>query len=106
MFRKQMRIHVTEQSQPPAARRVAVELAQKVGLDESAVASVALVVTELATNLVKHAKQGQLLIRPLGAEGNEGVEVLSLDKGPGIPDVGRALADGFSTAGSPGTGLG
>jgi anti-sigma regulatory factor (Ser/Thr protein kinase) len=106
MFRRQVRIHVTEQSQPAAARRAAVELAQKVGLDESDVAGVALVVTELATNLVKHATQGQLLIRPLGPEGNEGMEVLSLDKGPGIPDVGRALADGFSTAGSPGTGLG
>jgi len=35
-----------------------------------------------------------------------GFEVLSLDAGPGIVDIGRALEDGYSTAGSPGNGLG
>lgn len=101
-----MRMSVTEQSQPAAARRAAVGLAQEAGLDETSVGSVALVVTEMATNLLKHATGGELLMRRFGAEGNEGVEVLSLDKGPGMKDVGRSLGDGYSTAGSPGTGLG
>jgi Stage II sporulation protein E (SpoIIE) len=67
---------------------------------------VALIVTELATNLVKHAKAGELLIRRLGSEGMDGIEVLSLDKGPGMSNVAQSLGDGHSTAGSPGTGLG
>ncbi|HEU4685355.1 MAG TPA: ATP-binding SpoIIE family protein phosphatase [Nitrospira sp.] len=102
----QLAIPVTEQSQTAAARRTAVRLGQEAGLDEAGTANLALVVTELATNLLKHADRGELLMRRLGAEGKDGVEILSLDKGPGIPDVVRALCDGYSTAGSSGTGLG
>jgi anti-sigma regulatory factor (Ser/Thr protein kinase) len=103
---EQIHIPVTEPSQPAAARRVAVALAQDADMDETSVSHVALVVTELATNLVKHAKGGELLMRRLGAEGQDGIEVLSLDKGPGMSSVGLSLGDGYSTAGSPGTGLG
>jgi len=103
---EQIRVAVTESSQPAAARRAAVLLAQAGGMSEPTLGNVALVVTELATNLVKHAKGGELLIRRLGPEDIEGVEVLSLDKGPGISNIGRSMGDGYSTAGSPGTGLG
>ena len=102
----QICVPVTESSQPAAARRAAVSLAQDADLDEPTVGHLALVVTELATNLVKHTKGGELLMRRLGAEGQEGIEVLSLDKGPGISNVARSLGDGYSTAGSSGTGLG
>ena len=64
------------------------------------------VVTELGTVLVKHAQGGELLIRRVGPEGYEGIEVLSLDKGPGMSNVSRSLEDGYSTAGSPGTWVG
>ena len=74
-------------------------------MDASAVVGVALLATELATNLVKHTAGGELLMRRL-ADGRVGVELLSLDKGPGIANVSRALGDGYSTAGSAGTGLG
>ena len=104
----QMHILMTDPSQSAAARRMAVDLARKGELDEATEARVALVVTELATNLAKHASQGELLFRLLGTGIGpaEGFEVLSLDRGPGIADPARALADGYSTAGSPGTGLG
>jgi anti-sigma regulatory factor (Ser/Thr protein kinase) len=105
-MRAQVRVPVTESSQPASARRAAVILAQRAGMDESDAGRVALVVTELATNLVKHAKGGELLIRQLGVDGEDGIEVLSLDKGPGMSNVARSLDDGYSTAGSPGTGLG
>ena len=102
----QISVPVTEQSQPASARRQAVALAQDAGMDERAIGNVALLVTELATNLVKHASSGELLIRRLGTEGLDGIEVLSLDKGPGIADIRQSLGDGYSTSGSPGTGLG
>jgi anti-sigma regulatory factor (Ser/Thr protein kinase) len=95
------RTHVGE------ARRVASALAHDVGLGETEVGSVGLVVTEAATNILKHAGSGQLLIAPLrDAAGGAGIEVLALDRGAGMADVDRCLQDGFSTAGSPGTGLG
>lgn len=106
MLSSQIRIAVTESSQPAAARREAVRLAQGGEFDEQAVGKTALVVTELATNLVKHGTQGELLIRLVERNRAAGIEILSLDKGPGIEDVSRALSDGYSTAGSPGSGLG
>lgn len=102
----QVRISVTEQSQPASARRIATELAQKAGLDDVTVADIALVVTELGTNLVKHATEGELLMRRMGVPGAAGVEIVSLDQGPGIPELGRSIEDGFSTRGTSGIGLG
>lgn len=86
------------------ARRHAATLAQRAGLGEPAAGRLALVVTELGNNLVRHASQGRLLlaVRPEAGE----VEVLSIDAGPGIADVARCMADGYSTGGTPGTGLG
>ena len=103
---EQICVAVTESSQPAAARRAAVVLGHNADMNESQVGNLALVVTELATNLVKHGRGGQLLMRRLGAEGQDGVEVLSVDNGPGIANVALSLGDGYSTAGSPGTGLG
>jgi hypothetical protein len=60
------------------------------------------VLTEAATNILKHAGHGELLVRTLDG----GVELLALDSGPGMADVHAALSDGHSTAGTPGTGLG
>src|SRR5262249_6823084 len=104
----QLHIAMTDPSQTAAARRMAVELASHGNLGETICGKVALVVTELATNLVKHASKGELLFQLLKtAEGAaEGFEVLSLDGGPGMADSARALQDGYSTTGSPGTGLG
>jgi hypothetical protein len=65
---------------------------------------VALVATEAATNLVKHATGGQVVVRPLVEL--SGLELLALDTGPGIRNISACLRDGYSTAGSPGTGLG
>ena len=103
---EQICVPVSEPSQPSAARRAVLALAKETGMDEGTLGNVALMVTELATNLVKHAKGGELLIRRLGAESPDGIEVLSLDRGPGMSDLRLSLRDGYSTAGSPGTGLG
>ena len=54
----------------------------------------------------KHATRGQLLMRVADYEEGNYFELLSLDRGPGMADVSKCMADGYSTAGSPGTGLG
>jgi anti-sigma regulatory factor (Ser/Thr protein kinase) len=88
------------------ARRMAMELARKLGFDEEDTSRVALVVTELATNLVKHADGGEMLLRSVTGDGRSGLAILALDRGPGIADTGAALRDGYSTRGTQGTGLG
>ena len=100
------RLRVEESSQVGEARRLAVSMGIKLGLDEVRIEHVSIVVTELATNLVKHAGGGDLILRALQVAETSGIEALSLDKGPGIRNVGESLRDGYSTMGSPGTGLG
>jgi anti-sigma regulatory factor (Ser/Thr protein kinase) len=99
---------VTESSQVAAARRGATWLAGRLDFDEERVGRVALIVSELATNLVKHARAGEILLRPLSSAAGvrEGLEIVAIDTGPGIPDVARSRLDGFSTSGSLGHGLG
>ncbi len=100
-------VPVADASQPGEARRAAVALAAKLGFGETARGQIALAVTEAATNLVKHAAAGgELLLRPIDCDGGVGLELLALDRGPGMAEVGRCLSDGYSTAGSAGQGLG
>lgn len=86
------------------ARRHAAVLSARAQLDEVQAGRVAIIVTELGNNLVRHASGGFLLLAVY--EERREVEVLSIDRGPGIADVDRSLSDGFSTGGTPGTGLG
>jgi anti-sigma regulatory factor (Ser/Thr protein kinase) len=88
------------------ARRAAVRLAERAGLPAARAAAVALLATELATNLARHARDGELLMQALASPVGPAVELLSVDRGPGMADVERCLVDGFSTGGTAGSGLG
>jgi anti-sigma regulatory factor (Ser/Thr protein kinase) len=96
---------VADVSHVGQARREAIRLAQHSGLNDSFVGKVALITTELGTNLVKHATGGQLLMRVSESDAGNWFELLSVDRGPGM-DAAKCMVDGYSTAGSPGTGLG
>lgn len=97
---------VSEPSQPSAARFLAHELADSAGFNESDRHRAGLVATELATNMVKHAKGGEFLARVVAGPPAGEIELIALDRGPGIADLANAMRDGHSTAGSPGTGFG
>jgi anti-sigma regulatory factor (Ser/Thr protein kinase) len=101
---------VEDSTQVASARRAALDLTRNIGFSEERAGQVALVVTELATNLAKHATRGEMLFRAIqrtgGSAPRDGIEVLAIDRGPGMPDVPRARQDGFSTAGTLGHGLG
>jgi anti-sigma regulatory factor (Ser/Thr protein kinase) len=99
-------VAVSDASQVGQARRAATVLAGRLGCSETEVGKVALVVTEAGTNLVRHGGGGEIMIRGLECGGAVAVEVLALDRGPGMADPERAMSDGFSTVGTPGTGLG
>jgi anti-sigma regulatory factor (Ser/Thr protein kinase) len=99
-------IPVAEPSQVGEARRAASRLASDQGLDETVVGRVAIIVTELGNNLWRHATQGRLLIGCRKTDAGCQLEVISIDSGPGMSDVARCLRDGYSTGGTPGTGLG
>ena len=97
---------VDDVSQVAQARRLVGDHARRAGMAESRIAQVAIVVTELATNLLKHGGGGQILADRCSDGDGIGLEILALDRGRGMADVGRCMDDGYSTSGSPGTGLG
>jgi anti-sigma regulatory factor (Ser/Thr protein kinase) len=99
-------VMVREPTDSAVLRRTAQSIASALGFDETAKGKLGLVVTETATNLLKHAGGGQVILRPIQSNSSTGVEMLGLDKGPGIENVSRCFEDGFSTAGTPGNGLG
>ncbi len=97
---------VQEGSQVAEARRAALRCAAALRFDADAQGKVGLVATELATNLVKHGGGGELVVDARRDDLGRAVELLALDAGPGMADWERCAADGYSTSGSPGTGLG
>lgn len=97
---------VADRSHVAIARQETRQAAERVGFDESDAHRAGLVATELASNLVKHASGGgQILVRSANGSAAE-VELIAIDRGPGMTDTARSLVDGYSTAGSAGTGLG
>ncbi len=101
-----MIIRVTDSSHAGEARRHAALLAEDAKLGERESGSLAIAVTEMVTNLVKHAGNGTVIVEAVANNGSSGVRLLGLDRGPGIRDLSAALRDGFSTAGTAGNGLG
>lgn len=98
-------VAVEDSSQVGEVRRVAMRVAEGAGLDESTRSDVGIVATEAATNVVRHGRRGEVLISQVeGPTG--GLELVSVDHGPGMPDVETCLRDGYSSAGSLGGGFG
>ena len=99
------RLAVEEQSQVATVRRAASSMAAGLGLSEQLQAEAAIVATEMATNLLRHAGGGEVILRPSEIFPDV-MEVIAWDRGPGMSDVAGSRRDGFSTAGGAGTGLG
>jgi anti-sigma regulatory factor (Ser/Thr protein kinase) len=98
-------VAVSEASQVAEARRQAASLAERNGFLEEDTGRVALIATELGTNLIKHGRGGEMLVGTYdNSEG--GIEIVTLDHGPGIANIEACLKDGYSSAGTQGNGLG
>lgn len=81
-------------------------LSVSAGMSEKKIAEIDIVVAEIVSNLVKHAGGGQLLVKLIEDDGVQGIELISIDSGPGMTDVTRMVADGVSTKNTLGNGLG
>jgi anti-sigma regulatory factor (Ser/Thr protein kinase) len=97
---------VSDASQVAEARRLVRDVARRAGLAQARIDEVAIVVTELATNVLKHGNGGHIHAGRYEDADGAGLELLALDRGSGMTDTNRCMQDGYSTAGSPGTGLG
>lgn len=105
-MRQPIVIPVVEESQIFAAGQAGRALAGKLGWGETLTGKLNIIVSEAATNLVKHAKRGEIHLRLYPHRDEDGIEVLAFDRGPGVARLDLCMADGFSTAGTAGIGLG
>ena len=99
-------VTASDSSQVGHARRQAVAMASAMGFSEVRQGQLGIIITEAAGNIAAHAEQGEIVLTPWQFRGSSGIDVLALDSGKGIADIGRSLEDGYSTAGTPGQGLG
>lgn len=83
-------------------RRALARVARPLEFSEDDLGRASLVATELATNLVRHTKGGEIIMR----QQDDTLQIIAWDRGPGMQDMTRSMVDGFSTAGGTGTGLG
>lgn len=97
---------VDDPSRAAEIRRAATKMAEEEGLHDSLCANAALMVTEICTNVLKHAQQGEVFLSTLSDRSEPGFEILAIDRGPGMSDVASCLVDGYSSVQTSGTGLG
>ncbi|WDZ86272.1 SpoIIE family protein phosphatase [Micromonospora cathayae] len=97
---------VETSSTASAVRRAAERLGGQLHLGARRTADLAIVAAELTSNLVKHAEDGVILLRPVRRDSEAGVELVAVDSGPGMADLTVSSRDGHSTTGTLGIGLG
>jgi len=88
-----------------AARQVGRNMSRQLGFDTIMQSRMATSISELARNIFLYAGKGTITISPVEREGAIGLQVTAVDHGPGIPDIRKALEDGFTTSGALGAGL-
>lgn len=106
MRRPHRSIEITDRSSVGEARRIAMAAAESLGFNDDRRSDIGIVATEAANNVLIHAGKGQLLVCPQAAAPGAALDLIGLDRGPGIREMSRAFEDGFSTAGTAGHGLG
>lgn len=99
-------LRVEDPSATAACRGAALALASRLRFPATRADQLALAVTEAASNLHKHARQGSMLLRITREDDEPGIELVTIDAGPGLRDSSVALRDGHSTTGTLGIGLG
>jgi serine/threonine-protein kinase RsbT len=101
----QLEVPIRTEGDIVVARRAVREAANGLGFGITDVTRIVTAASELARNIVKYAVEGTLRVTTIEHDGSIGLELEFSDRGPGIADIPRAMAEGFSTTGGLGMGL-
>src|SRR6201995_419329 len=99
-------VPLSDSSSTAEARRAGSRMAATLGLNENRAGEVSVIITEAARNAVVYGGGGDLLLFGMKSGSEIRLDMVVTDKGPGIANLTQALQDGYSTGGTPGTGLG
>lgn len=86
------------------ARRRGLEMALDLGFVRPEATKIAVVISELARNITHYAERGVITLSAHPGE-DAYFEIMAQDNGPGIEDVNRVLAGGYSTSKGLGVGV-
>lgn len=87
------------------ARQKGRTLAMELGFDGSDLTLIATAISEVARNIVNHAKAGEIILGMANHGGRHGILIVAHDQGPGIKDISKAMQYGYSTNKGLGVGL-
>jgi serine/threonine-protein kinase RsbT len=104
-MQNETRVAITSAADIVTARQKGRALAMEMGFDGSDLTLIATAISEVARNIVDHAKRGEIVLEPVQQGNKHGVLIVARDEGPGIPDVGQAMQYGYSTRKGLGVGL-
>lgn len=88
-----------------SVRKIIRQLCLELGFENSQTLRVLTAVSEIARNIIAHARQGEIMVSEVSVDGKVGVLVIAKDQGPGIVDLELAMRDGYSTSDTLGFGL-
>lgn len=101
----QERFAIRDEADIATVRRRVREVAHELGFDAFATAAITTAASELSRNVWTHARGGEAIVERVRDGARRGVRLEFRDEGPGIPDIPRVMAGGYSTARSLGLGL-
>ena len=99
------RVAINSAADIVTARQKGRALALELGFDGSDLTLIATAISEVARNIVTHAKNGEVMLAPAMHGSKRGILVVARDEGPGIKDVAKAMQYGYSTNKGLGVGL-
>ena len=101
----QLSVEIASDVDVVQARQHGRELAAGAGFSTGDQTVIAAAISEVARNILMYARRGEISLSVVANGDQQGVVIVARDQGPGIPDVSRALQDGYSTSGGLGLGL-
>jgi serine/threonine-protein kinase RsbT len=104
-MQNETRVAIISEADIVIARQKGRSLATELGFDGSDLTVIATAISEVARNIVVHAKAGEIVLTPLNHGNKRGISIMARDEGPGIPDIEQAMQYGYSTGKGLGVGL-
>lgn len=105
MHNMEMRIWITSEASITQAVLAAKKFSVQVGFKDYQASMIASAVSELARNIEKYARRGEIVLRTVSQSYSTGIEIIAQDEGPGIANPEEAMKDHYSSSGTLGLGL-
>lgn len=106
LLKRSFVFNIDDESKTGEVRRFTADITDELKFTETRASRAAIVVSELVTNLAKHATDGEIILRAVNELDLTYFEVIAVDRGPGFDDPSNSFRDGVSSSQTLGTGLG